>query len=84
MTTEKTPGSAEEMLRGWFTGRLPEGWFTAPPEIKVDREEITVVGTLADTEGDGSEAEVAAAAEGRSLALPRGNPRPPHRDRPRG
>jgi hypothetical protein len=66
MTTEENSGSAEEMLRGWFTGRLPAGWFTAPPEIKVDREEITVVGTLADTEGDGSEAEVAAAAEGRS------------------
>jgi hypothetical protein len=64
MTTEKS----EETLRGWFTGRLPAGWFTGPPEIKVDREEITVVGALADTEGasGSSEAEAAAAAEGRS------------------
>jgi hypothetical protein len=64
MATEST----EEALRGWFTGRLPAEWFTGPPQIKVDREEITVVGPLADTEGAsaGSEAEAAAAAEGRS------------------
>jgi len=72
-------GSVEDVLRGWFTGRLPDDWFTAAPEIKVDREEITVVGTLPDADGapDGSaahggeqaarsEAETAAAAEGRS------------------
>jgi hypothetical protein len=35
-----------EEVRGWFTGRLPEGWFTEHPEVIVDREEITVVGTL--------------------------------------
>jgi hypothetical protein len=66
MSTEETPDSAEETLRGWFTGRLPAGWFTASPQIKVDREEITIVGALADTEGGGSEAELAAAADGRS------------------
>jgi hypothetical protein len=62
------PGSAEDALRGWFGGRLPAGWFTAAPEINVDREEITIVGTLADTEGveTASAAEVAAAADGRS------------------
>src|SRR5215469_2111762 len=61
-------GSAEDALRGWFSGRLPAGWFTAPPEINVDREEITIVGTLADTEGaaTASDAEAAAAADGRS------------------
>lgn len=30
-----------EDIRSWFVGRLPEGW--AEPEVKVDREEITVV-----------------------------------------
>lgn len=30
----------------WFTGRLPQGWFTGAPEVTVDREEITVVGEL--------------------------------------
>ena len=37
----------EQKLRGWFTGRLPQDWFTGPVEVAVDREEITVVGTLA-------------------------------------
>jgi hypothetical protein len=59
------PGTAEE-VRGWFSGRLPGEWFTGTPDIGVDREEITVVGTLAapDTAG-ASGAERAAAAEGR-------------------
>ncbi len=34
-------------VAGWFAGRLPDTWFTAPPELIIDREEITVVGTLA-------------------------------------
>jgi hypothetical protein len=32
--------------QGWFAGRLPDGWFSAPPEITYDREEILVVGRL--------------------------------------
>ncbi len=35
-------------LAGWFSGRLPDGWFTGPPEVSADREEILVVGTLAE------------------------------------
>ena len=31
---------------GWFTGRLPDGWFTGAPSVTVDRDEILVVGTL--------------------------------------
>lgn len=31
---------------GWFTGRVPDGWFTAAPEVTVDREEILVVGCI--------------------------------------
>ena len=31
----------------WFAGRLPGDWFTGRAEIVVDREEITIVGTLA-------------------------------------
>jgi hypothetical protein len=34
----------------WFAGRLPEGWFDGDPAVTVDREEITVVGKLADPE----------------------------------
>jgi hypothetical protein len=60
--------SVGEQVRGWFAGRLPGEWFTSPAEIIVDREEITIVGTLPDPEGLGeepTEAERAAAAEGR-------------------
>ena len=66
--TEDDPGtSPREYLRGWFTGRLPADWFTTAPAIEADREEITVVGTLPDpeVEAGASEAERAAAAEGR-------------------
>jgi hypothetical protein len=50
------PG-AEDAAK-WFAGRLPDGWFD-DVEVTVDREEITVVGTLAgiDPETDASEAE---------------------------
>ncbi|MFR9750434.1 hypothetical protein ACL02S_05290 [Nocardia sp. 004] len=30
----------------WFAGRLPEDWFTGPPAIEVDRDEIIVIGEL--------------------------------------
>ncbi|MBV9853021.1 MAG: hypothetical protein JOY82_00645 [Streptosporangiaceae bacterium] len=51
-------------MRDWVRGRLPDDWFTAPADVVVDREEITVVGTLAAPEtGDGAtEAERMAAA----------------------
>ena len=34
----------------WFAGRIPEGWFTGPPEVTLDNDEILVTGTLADVE----------------------------------
>ncbi len=57
-----------EEVRGWFEGRLPAGWFTAPPEVLVDREEITVVGPLGDLDmaANASPAAQAAAADGRA------------------
>jgi hypothetical protein len=59
-------GGAAQKVRGWFAARLPADWFVAPPVIQVDREEITVVGTLADPAPAGaSNAERAAAAAGR-------------------
>jgi hypothetical protein len=48
----------------WFAGRLPDDWFDGDPTVIVDREEITVVGKLADPEKSGQE-ESAARAEGR-------------------
>lgn len=34
----------------WFASRIPRGWFTGPPEVSADGEEILVVGTLPDVE----------------------------------
>ncbi|MEU1982131.1 hypothetical protein [Nocardia sp. NPDC019395] len=30
----------------WFAGRLPSDWFTGPPAIEIDRDEIVVIGEL--------------------------------------
>jgi len=59
--------TTSEEIRGWLTGRLPEDWFDGAPEVTVDREEITVVGTLRapDTAEGASDAERAAAVRGR-------------------
>jgi hypothetical protein len=46
----------------WLAGRLPDGWFTGPPTISVDREEIVVVGELAPPEGAQAESADASAA----------------------
>ena len=66
---ERGVGAAAK-VRAWFAGRLPADWFAAAPDIQVDREEITILGTLAaPTSGPAapgdSDAERAAAAEGR-------------------
>lgn len=47
----------------WFGGRLPDGWFIEPPLVVVDREEITVVGTLPPLEGEFADDAARAAAE---------------------
>src|SRR5690242_18467417 len=70
MSTDKSEqrASAAEKLRGWFTGRLPEEWLDGALDVKVDREEITVIVPIGDAQvADGaSEAEQAAAWDGRS------------------
>jgi hypothetical protein len=47
---------------------VPGDWFTEPPEVTLDREEITVIGALAAPEApaDATDAERAEAADGRS------------------
>jgi hypothetical protein len=58
-------GGREREVTGWFAGRLPDDWFASPADVTVDREEITVIGTLADPEVSEEGAEPTAAAEGR-------------------
>jgi hypothetical protein len=45
MPATKPPDAGHD-LSAWFTGRLPDGWFTGPPEVVVDRDEILVIGAL--------------------------------------
>lgn len=69
MNTENAQGaSAAERLRGWFTGRIPGEWLDGTLEIRADREEITVIVpvTAAQTADGASDAERAAAWDGRS------------------
>ena len=52
----------ETDLREWFAARVPPGWFSGPPEIRVDGDEILVTGRLpGDAAGDdaGREARIA-------------------------
>ena len=69
-TAEEEPvtGSATERLRGWFSSRMPSDWFTGALDIRLDREEITIIGTLPSPEAapDATDAEHAAVVEGRS------------------
>jgi hypothetical protein len=44
----RTLTAPEQEVVGWFAGRLPEDWYTGPPEVGADREEILVVGRLAE------------------------------------
>jgi hypothetical protein len=44
MSTRRAPA---ETLRDWFAERLPDGLFDEPVKIVFDREEITVIGSIA-------------------------------------
>ena len=48
MTHSRTTSPDE--LQGWFAGRLPADWFAGAPTVETDRDEILVVGTLAEPE----------------------------------
>ena len=60
-----------ERVRGWFTGRLPDDWQDQPPQITVDRDEITVILTIADVDvpAKASAAERDEARAGRAKAF---------------
>lgn len=39
-----------EDIQVWFASKIPAGWFTGPPEVIADGEEILVIGSLPDVE----------------------------------
>ena len=76
MTTDTA--ASPSAITSWFLGRLPDAWSaTAPPTITIDREEITVILTVAAPElpGDAGDADRAEAVIGRISGFPRGHPR---------
>ncbi len=44
MTTTRVWSVGE--VRSWFAGRMPDTWFSDPPEVSADRDEILIVGAL--------------------------------------
>ena len=59
--------TSPDELQGWFAGRLPTDWFAGAPTVDADRDEVLVVGTLAEPElpADASSDAVAAARASR-------------------
>ncbi|CAO5181432.1 conserved hypothetical protein [Frankia sp. AiPs1] len=43
---DRSEGLLGQDAADWFAARIPAGWFAGPPEVAVDREEITVIGEL--------------------------------------
>src|SRR4051812_29013364 len=72
---EASPPVDRGEVAGWLAGRLPDGWFTGPVELIIDRDEITVVGTLPEPEA--GEGDQAAARAGRISRLPQETPEQP-------
>ncbi|TMF73929.1 MAG: hypothetical protein E6I18_14990, partial [Chloroflexi bacterium] len=53
-----------EEIKGWLTGRLPKDWFSGTPEIRMDEDEIWVIGKLPDVKASGGADAAKAAQEG--------------------
>src|SRR6516164_2111024 len=73
MGTQREGGAGDTAaeIRGWCLGRLPDGWFAGPPEVTVDREEITVVGQLPPVTGESADAGAAGEPEADAIEAER-------------
>ncbi len=62
-----TKNAETEQVGAWLAGALPDGWFTGPATVTIDREEVLIEGTLPDVDlaADASDAARRAAREGR-------------------
>jgi hypothetical protein len=62
--TQEDDVATTEEVKGWLTGRLPKEWFAGTPEIRMDEDEIWVIGTLPDVQSTGGADAIKAAREG--------------------
>jgi hypothetical protein len=61
---KRTSAEHRDKLQAWFAAQLPDGWFTGPPEIVFDNDEILVVGQLPPSDvGEDTSEEAIRAAE---------------------
>jgi hypothetical protein len=57
------PEATVPEVQAWLAGRVPDGWFSGPPEVSMDGDEMLVVGNLPDVEvAKGSKADAKTAA----------------------
>lgn len=65
--TPTGPAYSDDELTGWFAGRVPDDLFAGAPTISGDRDEILIVGDIAEPElaADASDAARAAARSAR-------------------
>ena len=81
-------------VKGWLAGRLPKDWFTGTPDVRMDEDEIWVIGTLPEVPATGgaeagkaatreqAERAEGAAQAGQGEQAAQGEPRPgPERPR---
>ena len=63
--------TTDSSITSWLVGRLPEAWTTTPASVTVDRDEITIVLTIAEPElgDDASDADRAEALAGRATGF---------------
>src|SRR4051812_47550929 len=70
---ESAPPIDRTDVAGWLAGRLPDDWCTGPVDVTIDRDEITVVGTLPEpTAEEGDRGAACAGPISRSREEPRG------------
>src|SRR5256712_4570261 len=62
--TEGPEMATLDEVKGWVSGRLPKEWYTGTPEVRMDEDEIWVIGTLPDVSAAGGADALKAAREG--------------------
>ena len=56
-----------EGLAAWIAGAVPDGWFTEPPKVTIDRDEVMIIGRLPEPQlgADATDADRGSAEQGR-------------------